>query len=85
MKKFLKKLVSLPKDAAVKAIALPLLNAIFKSKKLGIALTAVIVLLLTQVGLPENVAQWIAGTLVGWIFSQGAVDVALVLKGLKTA
>lgn len=52
------------------------LKAILNSKKAGFTVVSIIVLLLTQFGLPENVAIKIAEAIMLYVAAQGLGDAA---------
>ncbi len=97
MKKFLVKLIPgfikrrLIKRAVEKSLkqmegtqVMGLLKAFFVSKKAAAFLSGLLALVLSELlGLDEATVEMIVELIIGYIVGQGAVDVALALKGKK--
>ncbi len=74
----------LDKPEVKEILDMALIKALFTSKKAGAIVAAILTVLLRELlGLDEATVSMIVNLVIGYLFAQGAVDVALVVKNLK--
>jgi len=55
-----------------------------KSRKLWLCIIGcVLVLVLKQIGIPDNIIEWAVGTLLAFVGVEGILDLAGILKSVK--
>jgi hypothetical protein len=85
LKRAIKKMLK-PYEAQLKEIGqMAFLKALFSSKKAGAIIAGLAAVLLRELlGLDEATIKMIVNLILGYLGAQGAVDLALALKGYKT-